>query len=244
MAKKIVESGLGHLSISLDSSRPEVHDSFRGVKGVTQRAVRAVELVKEYRGHKKLPLLSLTSIIMKDNLDDLNDLVSLVKELSLDGNNFQVLMSKYSFGSRPYDSLWHKKNPLWPNNTQKTSRIIKQLISLKKSGFSINNPVSELERFRLYFADPDCFNHEACLVGLSNFAIDIKGDVRLCFTMPPIGNIKNHSPEEIWKGKEAEKRRIEIKNCKKNCRLLLCNRKLSPGQIFKEAFFRWSKKIV
>lgn len=243
MAKKIIESCLTHLNISLDSHQEKIHDRIRGVKGAYKRACDGIKLVKKFKNKKKNPLISITSIIMKDNLDDLVSLVYLVKKLDLGGILFQPLMSKYSFGSDPYNLFWYKNNPLWPNDYKKVNRTIDKLIFLKKSGLPIYNRFWELDNFKIYFKNPNSLDKMPCLVGLSNFAVDVKGNVRLCFNMKPVGNIKDQNPEVIWKGKVAHQRRIEIQNCRKSCRLLLCNRKFSLGQVFSEFFFRIWKKL-
>jgi MoaA/NifB/PqqE/SkfB family radical SAM enzyme len=236
LAKEIVKSRLSHLSISLDSTKEQTHDYIRGVKGSFQKALGAIRKVKKY-GQNKLQL-SITSIILENNLADLKDLVYLTKKLNLSGINFQPLMSKHSFGLEQYNPLWFKKEPLWPKNKKLVIKVISRLIKLKKQGFPIYNPVWELEDFIKYFKNPNSFQQRPCLVGISNFSIDVKGDVRLCFSMNPIANIKKQKPKFIWKSKIAEKQRKLIKNCQKNCRILLCNRKYSLAQVIKEAIIR------
>ncbi|MBN1262734.1 MAG: radical SAM protein [Candidatus Pacebacteria bacterium] len=238
LAAGIVRSGLGHLSISLDSHRIKIHDEIRGVKGAFERARKAIDLVQKFRGNRGKPVLSLTTVVMEKNLEDLAELVFLTRRLGLNGINFQPLQSKYSFGFQKYSSVWYRRHPLWPKNSPEVNRVIDRLIELKKAGWPIYNPLWELKRFKAYFYNPNCFNNEPCLVGLSNLSVDIGGEVRLCFSLPPIGNILREGPAAIWRGKEAAKRREQIRKCTKNCRILLCNRKLGPGQILKEAFFR------
>ncbi len=46
IAVKLAEAGIDRVSISIDSMDEEVHDSFRGKKGAFNRAIRALEYVK------------------------------------------------------------------------------------------------------------------------------------------------------------------------------------------------------
>jgi len=62
-----------------------------------------------------------------------------------------------------------------------------------------------------------------CGVAYSAFIIKDKGDVYLCRSMEPIGNIKESTPEEIWNSKKAEEIRERIKRCNKSCKVLNCN---------------------
>ena len=46
-AEELAEAGVNRVSISIDSFNPKVHDAFRGIKGAYERAMQALEYVKE-----------------------------------------------------------------------------------------------------------------------------------------------------------------------------------------------------
>ncbi len=66
-------------------------------------------------------------------------------------------------------------------------------------------------------------NKNQCGVALSAFIIKDKGDVYLCRSMEPIGNIKESSPEELWNSKKAKEIRARIAKCNLPCKVLNCN---------------------
>ncbi|RKY29435.1 MAG: hypothetical protein DRP79_00365 [Planctomycetota bacterium] len=47
MARRLAQAGLDMAMVSIDSSRPEVHDELRGVPGIFDRAVAAIKHLKE-----------------------------------------------------------------------------------------------------------------------------------------------------------------------------------------------------
>ncbi|RMG01745.1 MAG: GeoRSP system radical SAM/SPASM protein [Nitrospirae bacterium] len=78
MALQLKEAGLGKVGISIDSSRPEIHDSFRGVKGSFQRAVRAVEYLKDAGVET-----SISSVVCRINYREIGDIISMAKTLGV-----------------------------------------------------------------------------------------------------------------------------------------------------------------
>ena len=47
VAQKLKEAGMSRVSVSLDSTKAEIHDSYRGVKGAYDHAMRALQNVKK-----------------------------------------------------------------------------------------------------------------------------------------------------------------------------------------------------
>lgn len=63
----------------------------------------------------------------------------------------------------------------------------------------------------------------SCKTGDYNFLIDPYGNVRICFSFEPIGNLRTMLPENIWNSENAENMRKQIAVCNKSCKLLNCN---------------------
>jgi len=226
MADRIIQSGLSSLAFSLDSAISSIHDKTRGVKGTYTKVINAIGFVKRAKRKAKSNMkITINSIIMGSNISELADLVKFVKKEELSGISFQPL--EQNFGAKA-NLFWYKKNQLWPDYKQ-VRKSIKGIIELKKGGAPILNPTIQLERFKEYFRNPRIYSRKhKCRVGFNNFIIDMNGGIKLCFSMKKIGNILEEYPEEIWKSKKAENQRRAIENCKKSCRVLLCN---------KESFF-------
>jgi MoaA/NifB/PqqE/SkfB family radical SAM enzyme len=238
--KKIARTGVYGLSISLDSLKPETYNRLRGKPRAWERAVRVLELLKKYCQDRTY--LTVTTIIMDQNLDELAEMVYWTKKQGLDAIIFQPLWQNFG---QDYNKDWFTKSNFWIKDAAKAEAVLDQLIALKKQGLPVGNRVSDLEKYKRYFRDPVAFGgSQVCRVGVNNFNIDIYGDVRLCYNLSPIGNILQERPEKIWNGKRAQKQRAQILNCQRGCKVLLCNSHdtgsaiRSLGHQIKEAFMR------
>jgi MoaA/NifB/PqqE/SkfB family radical SAM enzyme len=223
IAKKIAEADVFSIGISLDSINRETHDFLRGKEGCWQRAMRAIELLE-----KNCPdiLINILTIITEANLEEIIDLTEWVyNHPRLHGIVFQAIQ-------RPFNAHcpenWYELQEyagLWPTDTAKVNSIIDELIALRfscKKAFKICNPISQLELFKLYFANPRQFVKPArCHLGDNVVRIDCFGNVILCNEMDSIGNIKETNIRQIWYSQRAEEIRMRIYNCNKNCHHLV-----------------------
>ena len=229
-AKEIIASGLKHIAISLDSPRPKIHNYIRGNSLAYSRAIKAVKLLKKYSKGKDIKI-EINTVIMKQNIEDLEKLVKLVDKLNIEGITFQPIYE--TFATEKHDSNWYKKSKFWPKDTQKVTRAINNLIDLKKRGFKINNSLKQLRSYRLYFTDyKNYIQVYPCYVGATNFLINGSGEVRLCWFFNSVGNILKQNPEEIWNNAKSVKIRKKCRQCKRGCRVLLCNSPFSAKDFF------------
>ncbi len=215
VAKRIADSGLSFLAVSLDSLNEKNHDFLRGTKGACKKVMNSLEQFTAYRG--RLQNLTIQTIIMGPNLDDILDLVKWTHN-----KHFTVsLMAITRPNMLPVDPEWYKKEEysfLWPRDISQAQGVIDELIKLKKKGHNIDNPIGQLEGFKSYFSDPESFIKAVpCNLGEGIIHLNPRGDVYLCCEMEPIGNIKECDIKEIWTSQKADHVRKKIKLCKKNC---------------------------
>ncbi len=75
--RKFKESGASRVAISLDGSSPEIHDTFRGVKGIFKWTMRAIQdCVAE-----KIPL-QINTTVTRHNIEDLTNIALLIKDFN------------------------------------------------------------------------------------------------------------------------------------------------------------------
>jgi len=215
VARRIADSGLSFIPISLDSLDEDIHDYLRGVRGVHKRAMEALGYFIDYPG--KLKNLTIQTIIMGPNLDGILDLVNWVQEKQI-AVSFMAIMRPNMV---PIDPRWYEKKEftfLWPKNISKVCFVIDELIKLKQRGYKIDNPIGQLERFKLYFANPQRFVRETyCSLGDDILHINYRGDIHLCCEMDPIGNIKKENINKVWISEKAGNIREKIRLCRRNC---------------------------
>ncbi len=224
MARRIVESRLTGIFLSLDGFKEETHDYLRGMKGSYRRVMNAIELLDRYRGGDKANRLSIgiTMTIMEKNLDEVLDLTEWAN--SNDKINDLFLNACLQpFDCDNYQKEWfldtHYRE-IWPQDLEKITVILEKLAVLKEKGYKICNSPEQLRLIKGYFRNPYRFIHEQkikCPRGDLAPEVNAYGDINMCFCMPPIANVREKKFSEVWFSKEMEKARDEINSCKKDC---------------------------
>jgi AdoMet-dependent heme synthase len=87
MAKRIRESGVARVAVSLDGPTPEIHDVFRQVKGSFARTVRALELLRAEGLSTQV-----NTTVTRHNLETLPRMLEVVKELGVDAFHIFLLV--------------------------------------------------------------------------------------------------------------------------------------------------------
>lgn len=118
---------------------------------------------------------------------------------------------------------WDEDNALESRGDVRTCDVLDELIAYKKRGYSIGNSLKHLEWMKVYFGNVKQLLLLKCRVGVSNFSIDPYGNVRLCFNMEPIGNIRFDTPERLYNSINSKRQRKSIRKCGMRCRILSCN---------------------
>lgn len=208
MAKKIAASKLGVLAISLESLNHATHDFYRGTPGSFDKIMRAIEHLNKYcKGKMAMTILT---IIMEKNLDELLELVEWVNKNDLFVNiSFLALLETGLVHPR---ENWFKKPEywdLWPQDTNKLYRLVDELICLRKKGYKIWNPISQLEAFKSYYTEPDKFMKET-KYRVHDYIIDLDENGTIYLSGEPLGNIREDNVQELWYSQKASQIRQKI----------------------------------
>lgn len=211
LAKKIVASGLGYIHISVDGITAATHDHVRGIPGLHVKTMAALDyLAEEARGSGMS--VCMATVISRKNLHELVDLVKLVETKGLDGIIFNPLGPTIDS-----DPEWFKKTDLWFDDLPAANAVLDQLIELKRQGAKILNPPEQFEEMKRYFREPSLLMRDQCMVGITNLSITCDGYIHTCFKMPPLGNVREITPQEAWDSPKAREIRKMIRNCDIHC---------------------------
>lgn len=223
MAKRLSESGLKGLAISLDSLDEQTHDRLRGREGSFKRIMRAFDYLSGFTSEEFK--VNIQTIITQQNLIGLPELARWVQKSD------KVCGVYYMAVVEPLDILdganWQNKEPyrsLWPQNTVETNAVIDELIKLRaqEQHPKIINSVSQFKAFKSYFEDPDRFLKKiGCNLGEYALNVDYTGDFSACFSLGIIGNICRENIKEMWYSEKAQQLRQRMKECKNNCNFLI-----------------------
>lgn len=221
MARRIGDSGLNEISLSLDSLNEATHDYLRGVKGVYRRVMNAIDFLSKYSENTKI---GICSAIYDWNLNELLSLLDWVN------NNDKIHSISFLAPKQPnytgIDKEWWKGKYgyLWPKDAGKACSFVDEVLKIKATdkGYKIGNTSQQLEAFKLYFGDPGRFVKKSkCNLDKTVF-VNAVGDILLCFRSEILGNIKEGANiREIWYSDRANEVRKKIDLCGNTCHFLL-----------------------
>lgn len=206
MAHRIIQAGVAQFTTSFDGITPETHDNFRGGSGFHARTLAAITALCNLRQNKEKPIkIILKTVISSNNLEELAAIARFSKENGLDVL-YQPIEQNY--GEEP-NADWYKDSSLWIRDVVKLKEEISQLLHLKRHGYPILNSADDFATIIRYFESPDELmaavqahdtksSTDTCRHAVTNFVISSNGDVRMCFKMDPIGNLRDSPPRVIW----------------------------------------------
>jgi MoaA/NifB/PqqE/SkfB family radical SAM enzyme len=223
MARKLVDTGMSGIFISLDSLKEETHDSIRGMKGAYRRVMNAIEYLDMFKKENNPELcVGITNTIMERNLGEMIPIAQWAQA------NEKINQLFYNAVLLPFDGDYTQKDwyrqprfkNIWPQDYGALRSALKELAELKKSGYKISNPPEQMTVIQEYFRDPYHFVQNMkikCPRGDLALEVNSVGDLALCFDMPPIGNIRKDNIKDIWFSDKLTKARHAINTCKKEC---------------------------
>lgn len=199
ICRRIKESGIRIVSLSLDGSTPAIHDDFRKQPGAFEATLRAAEHLKKH-GIEFLVNSSFT----KRNQDDISNVYRLAKKIGavawymfmiVPMGRGEELMAEL-ISKEDYDEIlkWHfemeleeKDMLVRPTCAPHYYRIVQQEAKAKGIDF---------ERRNLKFGTGGA---KGCIAAQSIAFIGSKGDVQPCSYFPmSAGNVREKTFKEIW----------------------------------------------
>jgi len=183
-AKKLKGAGIRAVAISLDSSDPMVHDSFRGLLGVWERAVAAI------RNCRNAGLaVQINMSVMRSAISDVEEVIGLGTSLGV--RDYQLFFPIPTGRARQTG----------PKSPEEYEDLIRQiLIRYRDSDLNIRPTCAP--QFRR-IADELGIQNPAwgrgCLAGITYCRIFANGDVTPCPYLPvSAGNVRTTPFFEIW----------------------------------------------
>jgi len=188
MAKKLHESGISAVAISIDSADPSIHDAFRGTDGVWERAVQAIRFCKD----EKISV-QINMSVMQSAMSDVKDVIEVGTALGV--RDYQIFFPVPAGRARLIE----------PRSPQEYEQLIRQIL-IKYRGSSVNIRPTCAPQFRR-IADELGIRNPAwgrgCIAGISYCRIYANGDVTPCPYLPvSAGNVRTTPFPEIWNNAE------------------------------------------
>ncbi|MGQ4833912.1 MAG: radical SAM protein [Candidatus Asgardarchaeia archaeon] len=197
LAKKIVESGIKGIQISLEADNANLHDRIVGVKGAFEETVQGIQNLLSMPGVFKDFWVHTNTTINRWNIDNVIELPYFLKELGLKSFSMNMV--------------------IWSGNAVNHTEV-------GVSYFEIGDVIKEIKkraeevnlRFDWYSPLPMCifntaiegFGIKGCAAANGLLSVDAQGYVLPCSSFPPeyrIGNLLEEDFEKIWFSEEALK---------------------------------------
>jgi radical SAM protein with 4Fe4S-binding SPASM domain len=200
--KQAKDLGLQYIEVSVDSSKPEKHDEFRGISGAWEHAISAL------RNSVELGMMQgMATIMSKDTLGEIDDILNLAESLGLT----KVIFFNFIPTGRAKDIM---ERDLTPDEREE---FMKELYrQMRRRKIEVLTTAPQYARICLNVEGgpvaPAHFyaggNYAAktlaefvggCGAGRIYAGIQPEGTVVPCVFMPiPVGNIREKSFRDIW----------------------------------------------
>ncbi len=203
VTRRLEEAGMGTVAISLDSSTPERHDEFRGVKGCWQRAVDAIKALKKSKIE-----VQVNSTVTLQNYDEVEDIMALAEELGVD--NFHLFFLVPTGRGTNIEDITPQMYEDMISST--LNKITKYKLNVKPSCAPQFMRVSKEQG-----VDMSRWVR-GCMAGLYYCRIYPSGEVTPCPYLPlNLGNIRERSFKDIWFNSEVFKALRNFDQLKGKC---------------------------
>jgi len=203
VAKKLKKAGIKTVSISLDSSIPERHDEFRGVKGSWEHAVEAIKAL----GRNGM-LLQVNTTVTKQNYDEIDDIMALAEELGVE--NFHLFFLVPTGRGVKIEDI----------SPSMYEDMIKNAFA-KGAKHKLNVKPADAPQFMRIAKDMGLDMRRwvrGCMAGLYYCRIYPTGDVTPCPYLPiKLGNIRERSFKDIWFNSEILNNLRDFSKLKGKC---------------------------
>ncbi len=215
-AKRMKDSGIKRISISLDGSTPETHDAFRGLENAFNDSIRGINIAKA-AGIE----FQINTTITKTNLDEIPKILKLAEDLGAVAHHIFLLVptgrGKYivdtAINAREYEETLN----WFYDQREKTSlqlkatcaphyyRILRQ--RARADGKKVNFETHGLDAVT-----------KGCLAGTGFCFISHVGRVQTCgFLDVECGNITRQTFKDVWENSSVFKEMRDIDRLEGKC---------------------------
>lgn len=184
-AKKIKESGIAGIAISLDSPEAEYHNQFRGQNEAFQQAIRGLKLAR----HQDLRV-QINMTLTKNNVHYFPEMIDFAQKLGVQALHPFFLVPTGRGQEIEGDSLKEEKYFQMINQALQAHQEYE--LEIKPTCAPQFIPLAKKQGQKLRF-------QQGCLAGKSYCCILPNGDVHICPYLPvKVGNVREESFADIW----------------------------------------------
>lgn len=215
-ARKMKDSGLKRISVSLDGSTPETHDTFRGLKNAFEASLRGIEFAKE-AGLE----FQINTTITKTNLDQIPKILALAEELGAKAHHIFLLVptgrGKYIVDSAINAKEYEETLNWFYDQSQKTSLQLKATCAPHYYRILRQRAKEEGKKVSFETHGLDAVTR-GCLAGTGFCFVSHVGRVQTCgFLDVECGDITKQSFKDVWENSSVFNQLRDFKNLENKC---------------------------
>lgn len=208
-ARRIIETGVESVNISLDGARPATHDRIRNFSGAFERAVTAVQRLHRLRRQEgTFVRIKNVAVLDETNIDEAKDLIVLSRELGADCIEF--------IPRQPFTAPGKADSAVDERFLVKVDQLVEYLLAERREGALLENSPAHLRLLRSSFAGLP--SPVRCRAGYNSLAVDCYGDVFPCFPWinwgKPVGNVREGGLVDLWNSPEYQHHRDIVSECR------------------------------
>jgi radical SAM protein with 4Fe4S-binding SPASM domain len=203
VAKKLKQSGIKTVSISLDSHIPDHHDDFRGIQGSWQKAINAIKALRAND-----VLVQVNTTLTQQNYDEIDDIMSMAEKLGVENFHLFFLVPT-GRGKKIADITPAMYEEMIKNTFAKTAR------------HKLNVKPSCAPQFMRIAKDMNLDMRQwvrGCMAGLYYCRVYPNGEITPCPYLPiKLGNVRDKSFKDIWFNSEVFKKIRDFNSLEGKC---------------------------
>jgi MoaA/NifB/PqqE/SkfB family radical SAM enzyme len=212
--RKMFESGLDRVTVSVDSHIPEIYAKIRGVDALPSVKENLLALLRERPEHLEVDT---NTVLCADNAETFLETIDALISWGVPKTNFSAVTT-----SKDNYLMVDGKQNLSVCPRTLVSQIVAGLMDRKRRTRAISASSAFVHGLIPYFEHPDELVYP-CLAGYLTLDVFQDGAVHGCGNLPAFGNVREGSLTEIWKSRAAQKNREEMAkghcpNCYLSCK--------------------------
>jgi len=232
-ASRLQDAGIGTISVSVESSTPEIHERLRG-PGSFEAAIRGIRMLNEHAPGVRIGINVLISAL---NYENITDMVPFAESLGVDQIKFAPI----------HTNLLHRRKPI-----QEFARLVFDETHFQELDAEVRKLMTALRNTRLQTTSTrflrgitDLYRHPRlfrCFAGYATCAIDPIGNVAPCCDMEGCLNVRDMPLDDIWSSRSFHELRRRVHLCNRACwdtTNTELGLRLSPASLFTDVSETW-----
>lgn len=238
IASRLEKTGFMHVRVSLDGATTKTHDAIRGVKGSFDRAVKAIQLLRE----TSIPRVGISPTVLAENIDEMPRLIELAVQLGVNEMQLVQLCAR-GRGSQV-------KPASIPKLIELRKTFEKYRVQLKgKLNLSATEGIS-VEKFLQGEPNSSLPDFWGCPAARTCLAVEAEGTIQPCILYNgSAGNFREKGLRQIWhKSPLFKKMRTPEKACRGCQYVEICSGECPIDNcidnLYRQRFAKCSRKEV